>query len=64
MRLRLKILVLLPLFLIGCASSIILHPITDKDIAVIQKGQPSPINGYVMSDYYLTKVIEAKIKAK
>ena len=51
--------------LTGCATNkLVLHPITNQDFAVIQKGQISPIDGYIMSDFYLKEVLKAKLEKK
>lgn len=50
--------------LIGCASNIVLYPITDRDICVIEKGKPSPIDGYGMSEFYLNEVMQVKLSKK
>jgi len=42
----------------------VLHPITNQDFAVIQKGEASPVDGYVMSEFYLKEVLEAKLEVK
>ncbi len=49
---------------IGCSRSIVLYPITGQDIAVIKKGEPASINGYIMSEFYLNEVLQAKIDSK
>lgn len=49
----------------GCASKqLILHPITDQDFALIEEGQPAPISGYIISEFYLEEVIKARLEVK
>lgn len=55
---------LLLIVLTGCVRAIVLHPITNQDFAYIKKGEPSPVDGYVMSEFYLKKVLAAKLEAK
>jgi len=50
--------------LTGCAKRVVLYPITNKDFARIKQGEPSPIDGYVMSEFYLNEVLQAKIESK
>lgn len=67
MRLRLKTLLLLLLLLAGltgCNRRIILYPITQQDIAVVVKNQPAPFDGFLMSQFYLNEVLQAKIETK
>lgn len=69
MQLKVKILLVLMLLLVGSTGcslrkTVILYPITNSDFAYIQKGEPSPIEGYVMSEFYLTEVLEVKLKGK
>lgn len=54
----------LMLLLTGCAANITLHPITNQDFAYIKKGEMSPIDGYVMSEFYLQEVLKTKIETK
>jgi hypothetical protein len=56
---------LLLVALTGCAAKkVVLYPITNQDFAAIQEGQPSPIDGYVVSEFYLEEVMKAKLEAK
>ena len=55
---------LLSVVSVGCSRTIILHPITDKDFAFIKKGEVSKIDGYLLSEYYLNEVLQAKIDSK
>jgi hypothetical protein len=64
LKVTLLLLMLVLTLLAGCTSRLVLHPITDQDFAVIKKGTPSPVDGYVMSDYYLKQVIQAKLEVK
>jgi len=67
MQSKLKILLVSMLLLIGlsgCVRGVVLHPITNQDFAVIQKGEASPVDGYVMSEFYLKEVLEAKLEVK
>lgn len=50
----------------GCSRAIVLHPIEKSDIYAIKKGQQcgdivSEKDGWFISEYYLDKVVEAKI---
>lgn len=67
MRLRMAILLLLPLFLMGCANTIILHPIQKSDIfqvpqGTVINGTPTEKPGWFLSDVYLKEVGKAKVK--
>jgi len=55
---------LLSVGLTGCSSlkKVTIYPITDQDFSYIKKGQPSPITGYVMSEFYLEEVLKAKLE--
>lgn len=50
--------------LTGCAKQIVIHPITNRDFAYIQKGVPAPIDGYMMSEFYIKEVLQVKIDNK
>lgn len=52
-------------YLLGCGSSgIKFYPIQDTDIQRVQKGEVAKVDGYILSDYYMNKVLEAKIEGK
>lgn len=50
--------------LTGCARTLTLYPITQQDFAYIKEGEPSPIDGFVMSEFYLKEVLDAKLEMK
>lgn len=60
MRLFPAILVLSMPLLWGCAAKHISmpNPVVGVDIAQVEKGQPSPINGIVFSQYYLNQYLQ------
>jgi hypothetical protein len=67
MRLTLKMLALSMLLLgvlTGCSRVVTIYPITDKDFTVLEKGKPSPIDGYGMSEFYFNEVLQVKLSKK
>ena len=60
---RLAILLILPLLLAGCGSTI-LYVIEKQDFFEVKPGVTvmSDRHGYFLSDLYMTKVVEAKVK--
>jgi hypothetical protein len=67
-RLKIPLLSLLLLVgLTGCSlfgKKIVMYPITNQDFATIKKGEASPVDGYVMSGFYLEEVIKVKLENK
>lgn len=49
--------------LVGCARSIVLHPIDKQDIVRVAKDTPyaPDRDGYFLSDLYVKEVMEAKV---
>ena len=67
MRLRLVISLLLIALLsvfIGCAKITKLYPITGEDFSYITKGEPSPITGIGMSEFFYNEVLQVKLENK
>ena len=67
MRLRLVTLALLTFCLVGCASTVVLHPINKTDIFRITKGtqvgaDKAELDGYFLSDAYLAEVVKVRVK--
>ncbi len=62
--LRVVILLSLTQLLAGCASKLVLYPISQQDIYRIEKGQvfTAEKDGYFLSDFYMQEVLEAKVK--
>lgn len=58
------LLVSLPLSmsLTGCAKTVVLHPITEQDIKMLNSGETftAPKNGAFLSDFYIEKVMKAR----
>lgn len=53
--------------LTGCASTVVLHPISKSDIFSVTKGttigtQVTEKDGWFLSDYYMNEVGKAKVK--
>ena len=57
------IIVLLCLMCVGCAPTIVLHPIDKEDIVELKKGESFivPKDGYFLSKFYVQEVMEAKV---
>ena len=53
--LSLAMLLALPLFSLGCARTVTLYPITEKDIKC-------DVNGCWMSSFYMEEVLKARMK--
>jgi len=51
----LAMLLLLPLFSLGCARTVMLYPITEKDIKC-------SVDGCWMSTFYMEEVLKARMK--
>ena len=49
--------------LVGCSKNVIIHPIEDRDIVDMRAGTTytSEKDGWFVSDYYVDKVMEAKV---
>jgi hypothetical protein len=67
MRLKLAILLVLPLLLVSCANRVLLYPIDKQDIFRVPKGTmigtiPTDRDGYFLSDQYLDEVGKATVK--
>lgn len=60
--LNLVMLAALPLSSIACASTVILHPLTDRDIKPVEVGDVAKFRGWFFSDYYLDQVMKVKIE--
>ena len=48
---------------VGCGSKIVLHLIDQQDIIALNKGEAykAPRDGYFVSDYYVEKIMQAKV---
>jgi len=58
-------LMLVLVVLSGCArKGVTLYLIKDTDISVIQKGEASKIDGFVISEFYLKEVLETQLEQK
>ena len=50
---------------LGCASNIVLHPLTDTDVKPLAEGAvfTAPTRGWWFSSYYVQEVMKIKIEA-
>ena len=50
--------------LVGCSKNIIIHPIENRDIVDMREGATytSEKDGWFVSDYYVDKVMDAKVE--
>lgn len=48
----------------GCAKDVVLYPIEGSDIVLLSEGQEfkAPKQGAFLSDFYIEKVAETKVK--
>ena len=51
------------LCLVSCESSgTTLYPIQNTDIQFIHKGEVAQVDGYILTEFYMNEVMQAKIK--
>ena len=50
----------------GCAPRVVLHPIAPTDIQAVKAGAAvTPVkDGWLLSDFYLQEVLQAKVEAQ